>query len=52
MEHACVTSTLLAPDIVEAILEGMQGSGLNLARALEPFAAEWADRPNHFAPVG
>jgi len=34
--------TLLAPDIVEVILDGRQGPEVTLARALEPFASEWA----------
>lgn len=34
--------TLLAPDIVEAILKGKQGTKLTVARMLEPFAREWA----------
>jgi hypothetical protein len=33
--------TLLAPDIVEAILEGRQGAEVTLARVLEPFPVEW-----------
>jgi hypothetical protein len=33
--------TLLAPDIVEAILDGRQTPGLELARLMEPFAADW-----------
>jgi hypothetical protein len=33
--------TLLAPDIVDAILDGKQGSELTLATALEPFPVEW-----------
>lgn len=33
--------TLLAPDIVEAILEGKQGPEVTLARVLEPFPMEW-----------
>ena len=33
--------TLLAPDIVEAILDGKQGPEVTLARVLEPFPAEW-----------
>ena len=33
--------TLLAPDIVEAILDGTQGAEVTLARVLEPFAVEW-----------
>ncbi|MFC3614790.1 hypothetical protein ACFORG_13540 [Lutimaribacter marinistellae] len=34
--------TLLAPDIVEAILDGKQGPDVMLARLLEPFPNEWA----------
>ena len=34
--------TLLAPDIVEAILDGKQGPEVTLARVLEPFPAKWA----------
>lgn len=33
--------TLLAPDIVEAILDGRQGPEVTLAHVLEPFPAEW-----------
>ena len=33
--------TLLAPDIVEAILAGRQSEGLTMARAMQPFALEW-----------
>ena len=33
--------TLLAPDIVETILDGKQGPEVTLARMLEPFPAEW-----------
>jgi hypothetical protein len=32
---------LLAPDIIDAILEGRQGSEVTLARLLEPFPLEW-----------
>lgn len=34
--------TLLAPDIVEAILEGKQDPEVTLVRVLEPFPVEWA----------
>lgn len=34
--------TLLAPDIVEEILDGRQGAKLTLPRLLEPFPADWA----------
>ncbi|MSU92147.1 hypothetical protein GE300_21630 [Rhodobacteraceae bacterium 2CG4] len=33
--------TLLAPDIVEAILDGRQGPEMTMVRLLEPFPAEW-----------
>ena len=33
--------TLLAPDVVEAILEGKQKPEVTLARVLEPFSAIW-----------
>ena len=33
--------TLLPPDIVEAIINGRQGPGVNLARVLEPIPLEW-----------
>ncbi len=33
--------TLLAPDIVEAILDGKQGPEVTLAQVLEPFPLEW-----------
>jgi hypothetical protein len=36
--------TLLAPDIVEAILDGKQGPEVTLARLLEPFPVEWSPR--------
>ena len=33
--------TLLAPDVVEAILDGRQGPEVTLARLMEPFPMEW-----------
>ena len=36
--------TQLAPDIVEAILDGKQGPELTLVRALEPFPLEWEEQ--------
>ena len=33
--------TLLAPDIVEAILDGRQGPAVTLTRLMEPFPLEW-----------
>ena len=40
--------TLLAPDIVEAILDGRQGSNATLARVLEPFSMEWTTQVAFF----
>ena len=40
--------TLLAPDIVEAILDGRQGPEVTLARVLEPFPVEWEGQSDHF----
>jgi len=39
--------TLLAPDIVEAILDGKQGPEVSLARLLEPFPPEWRLQREH-----
>jgi hypothetical protein len=36
--------TLLAPDIIEAILEGRQPPELTLAVLLEPFPVEWKEQ--------
>ncbi|WP_093118712.1 hypothetical protein [Salinihabitans flavidus] len=36
--------TLLAPVIVEAILDGKQGPEVTLARMLEPFPIEWKEQ--------
>jgi hypothetical protein len=41
--------TLLAPDIVEAILDGKQGTEVTLARVLEPFPVEWKEQRQIFA---
>jgi hypothetical protein len=41
--------TLLAPDIVEAIIDGTSGAELTLARVLKPFPEEWDMQPNHFS---
>jgi hypothetical protein len=40
--------TLLAPDIVEEILDGQQRPEVTLARVLQPFPSEWAAQPSHF----
>lgn len=36
--------SLLAPDIVESILDGRQPKGLTLADFMEPFPAEWEEQ--------
>jgi hypothetical protein len=36
--------TLLTPDIVEAILDGMRAPRLTLAALLEPFPMEWVEQ--------
>jgi len=43
--------TLLAPDIVEAILDGKQGAEVTLTRVIEPFPVAWAEQPSHFALI-
>lgn len=40
--------TLLAPDIVEAILDGKQGREVTLASVLEPLPVEWTDQRHCF----
>jgi hypothetical protein len=39
--------TLLAPEIVEAILSGRQPEGLTMARAMQPFPIEWRHQSFH-----
>jgi hypothetical protein len=41
--------TLLAPDIVEAVLDGRQPTGLTLATAMKPFAVEWQEQKQTLA---
>ena len=43
--------TLLAPDIVEAILDGRQGPKTALTRVLEPFPMKWERQAVHFEVV-
>ena len=42
--------TLLAPEIVEAILDGRQGPEVTLARVLEPRPASWAHQLETLIP--
>jgi hypothetical protein len=41
MSAECLRLTLLAPEIVEAILDGRQPSGLQLDDLLAGFSLEW-----------
>ena len=41
--------TLLAPDIVEAILNGKQGPEVTLAQMLKPFPLTWQHQALHFS---
>ncbi len=41
--------TLLAPDVVEAILDGTQVPELALIRLLEPFPVDWQKQSEHFS---
>ena len=41
--------TLLAPDIIEAILDGRQGDGIDLATLADPFPFEWEAQRRHFS---
>lgn len=43
--------TLLAPDIVEVILDGRQDPEVTLAQMLEPFPVEWVAQPWHLADL-
>jgi hypothetical protein len=36
--------TLLAPDMVEMILDGLQGPEVRLGQLLEPFSLDWAEQ--------
>ena len=40
--------TLLAPDLVEAILDGKLSSQVTLARLLEPVPVEWSQQADRF----
>jgi hypothetical protein len=44
--------TLLAPEIVEAILDGRQGPEITLDRLLEPFPVEWERQRNWVGHAG
>ena len=43
--------TLLAPDIVEAILDGKQEPEVTLVKVLEPFPVEWAAQSSSLRPA-
>ena len=44
--------SLLAPNIVEAILDSGQNPEMTLAQILEPFPAEWVAQQDHFMQIG
>jgi hypothetical protein len=44
--------TLLAPEIVDAILDGRQGPHVSLAVLLEPFPLDWASQCGQFHGAG
>ncbi len=43
--------TLLAPDIVEAILDGRQPPEMTLAVLMEPFSLDWTEQNQAFLPT-
>jgi len=44
--------TLLAPDIVEAVLDGRQPEGLSLPGLMEPFPVEWGQQRSTIGQCG
>ena len=42
--------TLLAPEIIEAVLDGANSPALDLDRLMKPFPVSWADQRLNFAP--
>ena len=44
--------TLLAPDIVEAILDGRQPEGMRLEDLLEAFPVEWVEQRSRWCGPG
>jgi len=42
--------TLLAPNVVEAILDGWQPAGMALPELIEPFPLEWSAQRGAFGP--
>ena len=55
VSQSCVSRvlrlTLLAPDLVEAILDGRQPEGMRPEDLLAGFAAEWSDQRWRAIPV-
>lgn len=41
--------TLLAPDIIEAILQGQQEAEITMGRLMGPFPVEWQAQVEHFS---
>ncbi len=44
--------TLLAPDLVEVILDGQQGTEVTLARTLGPSSVKWSEQAEQFDQIG
>jgi len=44
--------TLLAPEIVEAILDGLQPERMTLARLVKAFPLEWEEQRRFFGTIG
>jgi hypothetical protein len=42
--------TLLAPDVVEAILDGRRVSEMSLAKLMQPFPSSWAQQNSLLSP--
>jgi hypothetical protein len=40
--------TLLAPDIIEAVLDGQQGTGAQLHELMKPFSMDWKIQREQF----
>ena len=45
----CAAVTLLAPDIVQAILDGRQPAELDLPRLMRPLPIGWREQNAHWA---
>ena len=48
MASRLLRTTLLAPEVVEAILDGRQPSDMTLALLMQPFGVLWAEQSQGF----